>query len=238
MAAQPPTKSFLYVSDKVDALFAQLPLQNRTDRDAALPDKASALCEHLAKQPGLVGTVDAPSEYFRGELEMHLSTLSPFGSTELIALSGETERTCLALVGAASCVVADIAINHLGLGVLLYRYLAECGERLSDDPWSAGSGRLSPYIERACQGRNLWLYFRVVSSAYKRAPLRGAPIQGGGIPTQKVEFVARKLERREFEGHTFLVGSPLYIAVTDGTDLPPRSRATSFSRVPFVVGGS
>ena len=238
MVAQRPAKSFLYLSEKIETLFAQLPLQNREDRDAALPDRASAVCEHLAKQPGLVGTVDAPLAYFQGELEMHVSSLSPFGSTELIALSGETEKTCLALVGASSCVVADIALNPLGLGVLLYRYLAECGERLSDDRWSDGSGCLSPGIEKSCRGGNLWLYFRAVASAYRRAPARGAPVQGRGIPTRNVEFVARSIDRREVEGLTFLVGSPLYVAVNDGTVLPPRSSTTSFTRLPFVVEGS
>jgi hypothetical protein len=88
---------------------------------------------------------------------------------------------------------------------------------LSDDRWSDGTGRLSPNIERACQGRALWLYFRVVASAYRRA---------------------RNIDRRGVEGRAFLVGLPLYIAVNDGTVLHPGSSATSFSRVPFVVDGT
>jgi hypothetical protein len=60
MVAQPPAKSFLYVSEKIETLFAQLPSRTRGDHDADLADKASAVHKHLANQPGLVGTVDAP----------------------------------------------------------------------------------------------------------------------------------------------------------------------------------
>ncbi|MGD0679182.1 MAG: hypothetical protein ABSC94_27605 [Polyangiaceae bacterium] len=137
MVGHPPTKSFLYLSEKIDALFAQLPLQNRMDRDGALPDKASALCEHLAKQPGLVGTV----------------------------------------------ATAPGAFLHI-----------------SKEPAADGSYGCISALLLALTGRT---------------PVRGAPIQGRGIPTQKFEFVARKLERREFEGHAFLVGSPLYVAVSE-----------------------
>jgi hypothetical protein len=214
-------KFFPYLSStKIETLFAQLPRQgvSMTDDEASLPDKLSAVCAHLEKQPGLVGTVDAPLTYFQGALQMHTSSLSPFGVTHLIALCGETERTSLALVGAASCLNAEMtAWNNLGLGVPLYQYLAICGGHLGDDPWSDGSGKPA-YMDKICRGRTVWLYFRVVASAYRRAALlygEQGTTPNAGVATQKVEFTARTIERCEVDGHAFLVGSPLYVAVVD-----------------------
>jgi uncharacterized protein DUF7019 len=201
MGAQPSSKSFLYLSEKIEALFAQLPPQSWPDRDASLPDKASAVCEYLAKGPGLVGTVDAPLAYFWGELVMHVSSLSPF-SNELIAYGGKTEKTCLALVGPASSRVAEIpADGDLGLGVQLYLYLARCGARLSADSWNliATSG----HVSSRRHGGLLSLYFRNFCAHWDCE-----------TPTQKVEFVARTIERCDVEGHTHLVASPLYIATS------------------------
>lgn len=218
---------YLYISDvKVEMLLAQIDpdfdrkatteasasvklFSIRRNVEARVPDRTARLERVLRylEETGQVGSVDEPRAFFKGVLPMQWGPLRSESGGSLVYFGGRTERTVLGLGGAGHHVlggspsqVQEFAPSSTpGVVAGLAAAFAAEGTANPDGPQST-QGAEQPALA--------WVY------------TAGRLLRG---PRQSVDFVARRLlsgpspypELDGRPGVQVLLGSPLYVALTD-----------------------
>lgn len=222
-----PVKYYVYISDtKVDMLYPQIPKpllkriaselninlkllgvelgagvkgnQSEETRYSKVKIVSKYIEEHLD-----VGTVEAPSTYFRGTLPMKLELINRNGGyVGAIFFAGVTNRTIIGLGGSAHHAISssltpappsnDLGENPSSLHTLL-RFLLREFERDVQSPAEFGKP-----LERKVESILL-------------------EISMSSIPSQQFEFLAKTLfqEPSSDQGQHIVLGTPIYVALAD-----------------------
>ncbi len=227
-------KYYLYVSRlKVELLYPQIPQQQRRKLAAKLaveitPDDSQGLTQEalfaktkivvcFLEEQGLLGRVDEPHAYFKGELLLQWGRY--LGSNELVYFGGTTEKTIVGLGGSLNHVIGQVG--------------ASCAESSSATPalvnvlsreLGLGQPERSPFN---LAGRD------PTSMALAAVELASRQMAG---PAERIEFVARKLlcwpengveySWRGKSGLRVLLGTPIYASLVDAN----RRDETDFGR--------
>src|SRR5262249_7822444 len=123
---QSPLKYYVYVSrSKVEMLYSQIPHQQRRGLLTKLamdmpPDDCERQTQEalfaktklvvcFLEEQGMVGNVDDPRAYFKGQLKLRWG---PYGRRELVYFGGETKDTILGLGGSRIHVIGQVGASR------------------------------------------------------------------------------------------------------------------------------
>jgi hypothetical protein len=217
-------KFYLYISDtKLDMLAAQIP-QNLRSKIAAEAEidlgvlsvslrgnpsddthysKLAAVTRYIDESES-VGTVDDPSDYFRGTLALKWGPLGPDFAERppAVYFTGATERTFLGLGGSAHHVIGA----RSGEGIEGFEF-----------PNSAVSALLHVLAEEANPDREVEI-MRAVHGDMWAAYVVSVLSSYNAVPPQEVEFLARRLAYAptgtvDELDRAVLLGTPIYVAL-------------------------
>jgi hypothetical protein len=216
---------YLYVSrSKVEMLYAQIPTSQRQSLATKLaielpPDGNMAptqealfaktkLVVALLEEQGIVGSVDNPKAYFKGQLALRWGPY--LDSEELVYFGGETKDTILGLGGSLGHVIGQVgrsgAHSHSATPRLIEVLSKELGHDYDLPDWV----------------RVRFPDDDSTSTALAAVELATSQMRG---PQERIEFVARKLlcwpehgvdyHWGGRSGRRVLLGSPIYASLVD-----------------------
>lgn len=211
-------KYYIYISDtKLDMLYPQIPrkilerisvdlsinlgminvnLKNK-DNEKSRFDKLRIVTEYI-KNNESVGSIDAPLDYFEGELPMRWGPLSH--EERSVYFGGKTDSTWIGLAGSISHVVGSNTGNKEGFASMTAQsMLFNIEIALRDD-----ATRFPEYMQHSLQ--TSYIIYWATSN-----------ISG---PEQKLEFLAKRLHFGDVEDQrgtrrNVLLGTPLYVSLAE-----------------------
>lgn len=222
-------KYYIYISDtKVDMLYPQIPKSilkqiasslsidlkllgaevtiggKSSQSDETRYSKVQIVSEYIEKHLD-VGSIDAPSTYFKGILPMQYGTFEREGVYEkTVYFGGITSHTTLGLGGSARHVIGNNSLNDLADTMPpsmlngLYKALLYEAQVFEEVPSKPHSGFYSDNI----------LYLVDYMTVQR---LKG--------PKQQLEFLAKTLIQGSFSSDPSLshiaLGTPIYVAIAD-----------------------
>lgn len=220
-------RRYIYLSEsKVDRLFGQIDSslvrqlsgelkfnfgfvsttfkQDRTEEHLT---QRLAIVERYIEENFSIGTVDAPTDYFRDTRELCWGPLESLHSPEeanefppVVYFGGSTDRTILGLGGSSYHLVGyrgDAKFTGASLAPFLIRALKSSFEAREQDSVIQYYDELDISAEDTTTEALMYIAFE---AKYDFGPM------------QEVDFLAEKLLIGELEGRQVLLGSPLYVA--------------------------
>ncbi len=152
---------------------------------------------------GIVGTIENPSSWFKAELEMKWGAFQNYAA-DLVLFAGMSDRTIVCLIGSIYSLVGwsnDKDANHSIDYYALKYFEAISGE----NPWGDFSGAVPD------ENTLLSEHDEIIA---KTMGIRRV-VREMAIPPRKVEFVAKRIVADTTKSLTILVGSPLYVALSE-----------------------
>jgi hypothetical protein len=204
------SRYYVYLSDsKVDMLFSQI--SGRSDVNRC--KKADEVIKHIYENEN-VGTIEAPTEYFHGTLDMKWG---PFDEAPLVYFSGYSDDTLVALCGSTKHLIGldmgrlgrSHALSHSLTPVVHEFFLTKLGLDVpADVQWNIA------FIKER--------FGHLEDNGKLALALDLASSQMYG-PTAKLEFLARKLVSLDvrdglpsyprFRSLAMVLGTPIYVAL-------------------------
>jgi len=207
-------KNYLYISDvKVDLLYEQISSsavqttstefgvdlkflkwvgKRETEKHITRTAKLERIVEFI-RNSKKVGTVDEPSTYFAGEMDMKWGTF--MGAMALYI--GETEKTAVLLGGSIKHIIGESPSGSAPGSMLpsIFDTLLKSSEAKKDQSFEpSDSGDPTSQTD--------------VGQALRVARLFRAPVQ-------RLEFLARRYVVESVDGKRVVIGSPYFIALVD-----------------------
>jgi len=220
MNSNPKIKYYVYISpSKIDMLFHQIPkeLQSSIQKgleidlklikmsfsekqiDETLYSKLSIVIKYLEKNGG-IGDVFTPKEYFKGLLFMEWAQIH----ASVVFWGGKVNDIAIGLGGSMN--------NVLG------HETKDVEKGISHTPWlvSLLSQEVESIIKPSIVQENEFI--KDGESEFERRVLASTYSWADDLSIrsyQKCEFVAKKLRFANYQNHRVLLGTPLYVAITE-----------------------
>jgi hypothetical protein len=171
-----------------------------------------------------LGSLDQPDDYFEGTMSIG-AAFFPHNAPMFVYFGGQTDRTHVGLWGSLKHVIGHSAAPSgqiYGSSVLdaMWHLIRDLDHDFQPSSPSE-SARLQQLALRAriciaentkngfsLLGEHWWALLHTVNSYTRREP------------QQRVEFMAKRLLECTVSGQTFVVGTPLYVALADSPDEP------------------
>lgn len=207
------TKFYVYISEsKVEMLYSQIPWFRRhklsTELTLKLPflenkvgfpqkstlSKLNKVLAHIEKHSG-VGSIEAPKEYFRGNILMKWAHIHP----GIVFFGGVSGRTRIGLGGSLKHLIGynvgntEPGISHTPWLVSLI--IRELGLDADADAISLPTVPVNEEQNRVFNSISFW------SNELSK------------VAEIKFEFLAKKILIADHNGETLLLGTPLYVAL-------------------------
>lgn len=183
---------------EIDLKFVKMSLAEK-QIDETLYSKLSLVVDYLEKNVG-IGDISAPKEYFKGSLYMEWAQIHP----SVVFWGGQLNDTAIGLGGSMN--------NILG------HETKDIEKGISHTPWlvSLLSQEVESIIKPSIVQENEFI--KDSESEFERRVLASTYSWADNLSIrsyQKCEFVAKKLRFANYQNHRVLLGTPLYIAITE-----------------------
>jgi hypothetical protein len=222
MKPQTNIKYYVYLSStKIDMLFQQIPKDMRSkiekeleidlklikmsfaekQLDDNLYSRLSIVTDYLEKYVG-VGDVSSPTEYFKGSLFMHWAEIA----SGVIFWGAKLNNTAIGLGGSMSNVLGytstGVQIGHSHTPWLVALLSQEIESIIAPGFKALSQGAGHPIVDEEIERRIIHSTQDWAEDLYLNS-------------YQKCEFIAKKLRFTTYHQHKVLLGTPIYVAITE-----------------------